>query len=206
MEDIFSKAKLFGQADFMARATRSSSYSGGGLGFFFFFWTFIWLALYIYSALVLMLIAKKTSTSGAWMAWVPILNIFLMCKVAGKSLVWFILFLIPFVNIIAVVLVWAAIAERLKRPSWWGILMLIPIANLIIPGILAFSKGGATSASKKKAAPSEGPTCSKCGASIEAADKFCPDCGGKITRSGKLCPKCGAKVSGKFCPSCGAKV
>jgi hypothetical protein len=35
--------------------------------------------------------------------------------------------------------VWMAISRERSRPSWFGILMIIPIANLVIPGILAFS-------------------------------------------------------------------
>jgi len=63
-----------------------------------------------------------------------------MCKVAGRSGWWTILFFIPLVNIIIGIIVWMGIAEARKQPSWLGILMIIPIANLVIPGILAFSK------------------------------------------------------------------
>ncbi len=170
----------------------SSSYSSGWGWGLFFFWFFSCLAFYAYSAICLMLIAKKSAVSGAWMAWVPILNIYLMCKAAGKSGLWIILFLIPFVNIIAVVLVWVAISERLGRPGWWGILMLVPVANLIIPGILAFSRTHQQSAAAPASAPASAP------APVQTAEK--PDKG--------FCPKCGAKISGgdKFCPDCGAKI
>lgn len=166
----------------------SSSYSSGWGWGLWFFWFFFCLAFYGYSALCLMLIAKKTATSGSWMAWVPILNLYLMCKAAGKSGLWLILFLIPIVNIVAIVLLWAAIAERLGRGAWWGILMLVPIANLIIPGILAFSR----THQRVSAAPTPAPApvqteekpgrgfCPKCGAKISSADKFCPDCGAKV--------------------------
>jgi hypothetical protein len=33
-----------------------------------------------------------------------------------------------------------AMAKELKKPEWLGILVILPIANLIIPGYLAFSK------------------------------------------------------------------
>ena len=35
---------------------------------------------YIYYAICLMFIAKKTNTAPAWLAWIPIGNLFLMCK------------------------------------------------------------------------------------------------------------------------------
>lgn len=182
MANIFSKANL------LARTySRKSSYGGGwGTGLWLFN-IFFWLALYAYSAITLMFIAKKTNTPNAWMAWIPFLNMYLMCKAAGKSIIWFVLLLIPFVNIVAIVVLWCAIAERLGRPSWWGILMLVPIANFVIMGMLAFSGGpgaskpvAAVPAPKKPAlAPSGKGFCPGCGTKIGSGDKFCPDCGSK---------------------------
>lgn len=218
MTDIFTKANLLAKT----YSYSSSSYGGGwGVGAWL-FWTFSNVAFYAYLAICLMLVAKKTATSGGWMAWVPLLNIFLMCKVAGKSGLWIILLLLPFVNIIAIILLWAAIAERLGKPAWWGILMLIPIANLIIMGILAFSKGSvsATVAAEPELAAEEtggGLTCSECGAQASDSDKFCPDCGAKLIKkppklkkeaAKEFCPGCGAKIktADKFCSGCGAKL
>ena len=111
-----------------------------------------------------------------------------MCKIAGKSGIWIVLLLIPFVNIVAIVLIWTAIAEKLGRPSWWGILMLIPIVNLVLMGLLAFS-GGQSVVHKRKgpsavssASVKSGQICSKCGALASATDKFCPDCGAKMNQ------------------------
>ncbi len=98
------------------------------------------LAFYVYFAICLMQIAKRTKIPNGWMGWVPILNIYLMCKLAGKSGGWIILLLIPFVNIIAAIIIWAEIAKKLGKPAWWGVLLLVPIVNIIIPGILAFGK------------------------------------------------------------------
>jgi hypothetical protein len=36
-------------------------------------------------------------------------------------------------------LIWAAIAEARKKPSWLGILSIVPIVNLIVLGYLAWS-------------------------------------------------------------------
>jgi hypothetical protein len=102
---------------------------------------FILMAIfYIYFAICLMKIAQKTNTENAWFAWIPILNVFLMLMIAKKPLWWFILLLIPIVNIIISIIVWMAIAEARGKPSWVGILMIIPVLNIIIPGYLAFSK------------------------------------------------------------------
>ncbi len=39
----------------------------------------IWLAIYAYFAFSLMTIANKTGTENSWYAWIPILNVVLMC-------------------------------------------------------------------------------------------------------------------------------
>ncbi|HLN19344.1 MAG TPA: DUF5684 domain-containing protein [Patescibacteria group bacterium] len=99
----------------------------------------IFLIIYIYMAICLMKMAHKTNTPNAWLAWIPIANAFLMLQIAKKPLWWFILFLIPFVNIVMTILVWMAIAKVLGKPEWIGVLMIVPVANIIIPGYLAFS-------------------------------------------------------------------
>ena len=103
------------------------------------FWL-IWLGVYAFMAITLQMIAGKTGTSETWMAWVPVLNVYLMCKIAGKPGWWVLLFFIPFVNLVATVMVWMGIAEARQKPAWLGVLMLVPIANIVIPAHLAFSE------------------------------------------------------------------
>ncbi len=102
----------------------------------------LFVAFYAYFAVAIQTMAKKTGTKNDWMAWVPILNIYLLLKIAGKPGWWLILMLIPLVNIIVMIMMWMAVAEKMKKPSWLGILMIIPLANLIIPGYLAFASEG----------------------------------------------------------------
>lgn len=97
------------------------------------------LAGYIYVSLALQTIATKTGTQNGWLAWIPIINIFLMLDIAKKPLWWFILFLIPLVNIVMAIIVWMGIAEARQKPNWWGILTIVPIANLLVPGYLAWA-------------------------------------------------------------------
>jgi hypothetical protein len=97
------------------------------------------LAAYVYMALALQTIATKTSTPNGWLAWIPIANIFLMLSVAKKPMWWFLLFLIPLVNIVIAVMVWMAVAEARHKPNWWGILTIVPGVNLVVPGYLAWS-------------------------------------------------------------------
>jgi hypothetical protein len=105
----------------------------------FLFLLLIVLVCYIYFAICEMKIAKKTNTSDGWMAWLPILNIYLMVKIAQKPSWWLLLMFIPLVNIIIGVILWAEISKRLGKPEWLGLLVLIPVANIVLPGYLAFS-------------------------------------------------------------------
>lgn len=116
------------------------SYAAAGVGMgILFFIVLCGLAAYIYISLALQTIANKTSTPNPWLAWIPIANIILMLSVAKKPMWWFILFLVPLVNIVVAIMVWMAIAEARGKPSWWGILTIVPVANLVVPGVLAWS-------------------------------------------------------------------
>lgn len=127
---------------------------------------------YIYFAVCLMFLAKKVQTSHMWMAWLPVLNFYLLCKIAGKSEKWFIGILLPIilpllailfglipyfpqiivsiitlfaalsvlVAIVIWMILWREIAKKVGKPEIYGVLMLIPVVNFIIMGILAFSE------------------------------------------------------------------
>ena len=128
--------------------------SGTGTGFilafiagFLIFFIILVIAAYIYASLALMAIAKRTKTRHAWLAWIPIANMYLMAKI-GRQSGWLVFgFLLAFIPIIGIfiglalsVYLWWKIAEQRNRPGWFGILMLIPIVNFVLMGILAWSK------------------------------------------------------------------
>lgn len=94
---------------------------------------------YVFMALAVQTIANKTHTENAWLAWIPIANIFLLLNIAKKPLWWFLLILIPIANIVVAILVWMAVAEARNKPNWWGILMILPLVNLVALGYLAWS-------------------------------------------------------------------
>lgn len=100
----------------------------------------IGIGLYIYIALCLQNIARKTDTPNGWLAWIPIANLYLLCKLGGKPGWWLILLFIPIVNIIIQFIVWIGIANQRNKPVWLGVVWFIPVLNLITTGILAFSE------------------------------------------------------------------
>ena len=107
----------------------------------------LFIVFYIYMALALMAIAKRTGTPNGWLAWIPIANFYLMAdiaKVPWWTMFAFLLVFVPFVGGPAFLAVtiwwWWKIAEARGKPGWWGILMLIPIVNLVVMGMLAWGK------------------------------------------------------------------
>ncbi len=110
------------------------------------------IAIYIYFAVALLTIAKKTNTPNAWLAFIPIANVYLMTQVAKLPAWWTLAVLLPLFPFIGAIAMWAVliyiwwkIAEVLGRPGWWSLLLLIPVANLVIVGILAWGKPAAVS-------------------------------------------------------------
>jgi hypothetical protein len=118
------------------------------------------LILYVYMALCLMFIAQKTDTPNSWMAWIPVANVFLMARIAKKHWWWALIMLLAYgiaaalmnadsgwlgwllglVGVVFTILIWIGICQARNRPGWWVILVFIPIVNLVVIGVLAFSK------------------------------------------------------------------
>ena len=103
--------------------------------------------IYVYSSLCLYFIARKTGNEPAWLAWVPIGNLFLMCKIAGQSYWLLLIFLASFLPIIGGLVnlglfgfFWFKIAEARGKPGWMGILCVLPLVNLVMMGVIAFSE------------------------------------------------------------------
>lgn len=94
--------------------------------------------VYVLYTLPLFMIAKKSEHPYAWLAFVPLANLWLMCDMADKDVWWIILFFVPLINIIVYIAVWMALAENTNKPAWLGILMIFPIIGLITAYYLAF--------------------------------------------------------------------
>lgn len=94
------------------------------------------LSLYILFFFPLMKIAHKLD-EPAWMAWVPVLQIFLMIRIAEKSLLWILFLPVPLANILAFLFIWMSIARRLEQPHWMGYLMIVPGINFLVAWYLA---------------------------------------------------------------------
>lgn len=125
---------------------------GGFLGAFtgvvFGMFALFGLAVYIYYALALMKIAKKQKVPYSWLAFIPIANVWVVVRTAGLNGWWtagLLASLIPVIGGIAIAVgfayAWYLIAQRLKFNPFLGVLMIVPVVNLVIVGIFAWGKG-----------------------------------------------------------------
>jgi hypothetical protein len=118
----------------------SNAAAGAAFGAMMFFYWLMGLAGYVFGAICLMTLGNKLAYKNSWMAWVPVLNIYMMCELAEKPAWWLILFFIPGVNIVMAIIVWIRILERRGRPTWWILMFFIPVVNIIFMAMLAFSE------------------------------------------------------------------
>lgn len=95
---------------------------------------------YIFTSFCLMKIADKLSIPNSWLAWVPIAQIWVMVRAAGKPGWWLILFFIPFINFVIGLIVLFTIPTSLNKSSLYGLLIFIPILGVFLYfGLLAFT-------------------------------------------------------------------
>jgi hypothetical protein len=118
-----------------------------------FFVIFLILAIvtYIFMGFAFMAIAKKAKLSTPALAWIPGVGPGIIAYQASKMHWWPWLLIIPmFIPIIgfipaivfgvySIIWMWKTF-EAIKKPGWWAILLIVPIANIVIICIAAWGK------------------------------------------------------------------
>ena len=123
----------------------------GALFFLFIALIFVALVVYIYISFAYMAIGKKVKYKYPGIAWVPIVGPALILSRTAKMHWWPTLlvigFFIPIVSFLFAITymvyytIWSwKTFEKIKKPGWWSLLLWIPIVNLVILGIVAWSK------------------------------------------------------------------
>jgi hypothetical protein len=84
----------------------------------------IWLAVAVLMVAACWKIFTKAGEPG-WAAIVPIYNLVVLLKIVDKPLWWLILFLIPFVNFVAAILVTVALAEKFGKGVGFAVGMIV---------------------------------------------------------------------------------
>ena len=101
------------------------------------------LILYAYLAFSFQTIAKISGTENAIQAWIPVMNLILIARIAQKPDWIGVLLLIPVLNLVIGIYLMIEIIKIMHKPAGLGLLLMIPGLGLIVPGIVAFSKGTA---------------------------------------------------------------
>lgn len=111
----------------------------------------IWaIALYVYFAIAMQSIGRKLGYKRPWFAWIPILNTVMLFQLGGFHWAWVLLgigLLIPILNIfagialvvISIISYWR-VFEKAGYAGALSLLMLVPIARMIMIGIVAWEK------------------------------------------------------------------
>src|SRR5205085_8305718 len=84
----------------------------------------VWLAFAVLMIASMWKIFTKAGKPG-WAAIIPIYNLIVLLEIAGKPLWWFILMLIPFVNIVVFIMVLLSIARNFGKGVGFAIGMLL---------------------------------------------------------------------------------
>src|SRR5688572_22834092 len=79
---------------------------------------------------------EKAGRPG-WAAIIPFYNMYIVTELAGRDIIWFILLLVPCVNIVAAVMIWMDFAKNYGKDPIWGLgLAFLPM--IFVP-LLGFS-------------------------------------------------------------------
>ena len=84
----------------------------------------VWVAFAVLMIASMWKIFTKAGKPG-WAAIIPIYNLIVLLEIAGKPLWWFILMLIPFVNIVVFIMVLVSIARNFGKGVGFAIGMLL---------------------------------------------------------------------------------
>ena len=103
------------------------------------FWLFFIGIYLVFTWLLYRISCNAGQRNDAWWAFIPILNVFLLCKMAQKPMWWFLLCLVPLVNIVILAVMFWKISENCGQHGFWGICMLLPFVNVVAMLVLAFS-------------------------------------------------------------------
>jgi len=109
------------------------------------------IACYVYMSFAYMAVARRAKDKMPGLAWIPGVGPRLIAfRAAGMHWwPWLLLIgiVIPYIGFLAMIafvvfsVVWEwKLFEKIGRPGWWAILMLIPVVSLVMIGVAAWGK------------------------------------------------------------------
>ena len=98
------------------------------------------LLAYVFSCYCYKRICQKAGQAPGALIWIPVAQFIPLLRVAEMPAWTFILLLIPIVNVVAMLILWARICAALKKSPWLAASLLVPVVNFALIPYLAFSK------------------------------------------------------------------
>lgn len=99
-------------------------------------------AVWLFNCYCLMLICQKAGQKPGVLVWLPVLQMFPLLRAAGMSFWWFLAYFVPLLNVVAHFLWCLKIASARNKTALVGVLLFLPVLNLLAFLYLAFSGGG----------------------------------------------------------------
>ena len=118
---------------FLSDSVRESVGCIGGV-----FGLFVSLAFYLFTCFCLKLICKKAGKDPGILIWIPIVQIVPILQAARLELIWIVGMLIPGVNFFVGLFVAWKFVEAAGKPGWMGLLLGVPVVNILVLVYLAF--------------------------------------------------------------------
>ena len=121
--------------------------TGSGIGglIFLLFALAITVGVYVFFCYCCKRICEKTGRAPGALIWIPILQFIPLLQAAGMAAWMIVLLLIPFVNVVVAVMMWAKLCVARGKSGWLVILLFIPVVNLVFLPYLAFAGGNSES-------------------------------------------------------------
>ena len=97
------------------------------------------LVLHIWFGFCIYVASKKTRIGEHWLAFLPLGNLYVLCKAAGQSGWLVLVYFVPFGAPILWGILWMETGRRLGLPRWVGALELAPLPMMVVGLFLASS-------------------------------------------------------------------
>lgn len=134
----------------MAYEQITAGVAGAAVAGFIIFWILLSIGSYVFVALAYQSIFRKSGYKKPWFAWIPILNLVPILKLGKFHWAWVFLLIgafIPIVGffaitafaVISIIAHWR-IFQKAGYAGALSLLLMIPIANYIVLGIVAWQK------------------------------------------------------------------
>ncbi len=117
----------------------------GAISFISSFFLVIAIAAYLFFSACLYSIAKKLNVPSPFLAWIPLVQVWVFVVAAKGTdespVLWIIGMILPVIGFVVHAYLWICITENMEKNKWLGLLSIVPVANLVFMAWLAMQKG-----------------------------------------------------------------